>query len=143
MKMAMSKLGLLLLLAFTATAAIGCENPVPDRVTYYDDIQPLMGARCVRCHGAGDMLNADPYATGEDKYRKPPPRGYFDHLEDRGCPGAGCKLGLLSYTGADSPMPLYLPVMPPAPAPVLTDREYQLISIWILNPILGTPKPNP
>ena len=32
----------------------------PARPTYKNDIAPLMEAHCIRCHGAGGTLNADP-----------------------------------------------------------------------------------
>jgi hypothetical protein len=45
-------------LALLSPAA--CTPPVPATPTYTNDVQPILAAHCVRCHGAGGTLNAIP-----------------------------------------------------------------------------------
>ena len=40
------------------TTTVACTPEVPANPTYTNDVQPIFIAHCVRCHGAGDMLNA-------------------------------------------------------------------------------------
>jgi hypothetical protein len=119
--------------------AAGCGNAVPPFPTYSKDIKPLMEAHCVRCHGAGGTLNADPditpapdgsAAAAYDNVGAPA-RGYFTQLADLG-PG---KLGLMSYATTAKPlMLLALPYMPPPPAPPLTQYEHDLLMAWLNEP---------
>jgi hypothetical protein len=140
----------LCLLAFFGLAvagAAGCgENPIPDFPSFALDVRPLMQARCVRCHGAGGTLNADPDIPPLFAFKGAPLQGYFDRLEDQGTTcvpfpgidGADCKRGLLSYAGngaRSSYVGTYLKYMPPPPAPALTDREHELLTTWLKNPL--------
>jgi hypothetical protein len=58
-----------------------CEKPVPAVPTFAVDVQPIFQASCVRCHGAGGMLNADPRALENDQ-----PQSNLDQYDD----GADC-----------------------------------------------------
>ena len=122
----------------------GCgEQPVPERVTYAHDIKPLMEARCIRCHGAGQMLNDDPDSVKTLDVTKPN-AGDFTGLEN-GPAGNG----LLAYTvGGGVLMKAYIlsqkdpktgatnpPLMPPSPAPQLTSREREMLLKWLANPL--------
>jgi len=43
-----------------AGAALGCGSDppqVPANPTYTADVAPILNLHCIRCHGAGDMLN--------------------------------------------------------------------------------------
>ena len=115
-------------------AACGAE-PAPDMPTYARDVQPLMFARCVRCHGAGGTLNNDPGQLGT--IRGAPLAGYFDHYEDTGdCSvtdagtvSASCHRGAATYALL---MVTYVTLtndsrMLPPPTPRLTDREIDII----------------
>src|SRR5262245_6176925 len=68
-----------------AAPLAGCsstpEPPVPTDPSYATDVRPILLARCVSCHGAGDMLSGDPPGSA---LPGPPPNGYLDHYEDRG-----------------------------------------------------------
>jgi hypothetical protein len=130
----------LLALAGVAVGVAGCGNDIPPFPTYSKDIQPLMQAHCVRCHGAGGTLNTDPDIPPDTNPQDPrssyvgtPKNGYFTQLADVG-PG---KLGLMSYSGQNPARVLMnaaLPYMPPPPAPPLTDWEHDLLVRWLDNP---------
>jgi hypothetical protein len=120
----------------------------PAMPSYETHVKPILVAHCVRCHGAGDMLNGESVdgdvinvATG----------GYFDHYEDRGnCnPDGGiyppdCKLGAHTYavppyvalTNAYLHPPTELDArMPPPPAAPLSANELLTVDRWLANPI--------
>src|SRR4051794_21520262 len=72
-----------------------CSPEVPATPTYTNDVQPILMAHCVRCHGANDMLNALPEAA---HLRVPLPQlCYLQRFGDEGdCATAGsttCKRG--------------------------------------------------
>jgi hypothetical protein len=130
--------GRLLMLALMAAGISACSSsspPVPDMPTYAVDVKPILLAHCVRCHGAGGTLNADPSSS----LPYPPPNGYFDHYEDlTDCtPGDGgvvpdtCKYGAASLAGA---MKFYVnsddTPMPPPPAPRLSAHDREVITRW-------------
>jgi hypothetical protein len=134
MRTRFSTLALLGALFLAGAGLAGCgAEAVPDFVSYSRQIQPLMEARCVRCHGAGGTLNADSdILPNVNKYSGAPTNGYFNRLEDD-----GMKFGLMHYTGGlvaftmgyvdGGPMPL-------PPAAPLSDREHELFSNWLSNP---------
>jgi hypothetical protein len=138
------------LLLFVSVLAAGSvagacgPAPAPDMPTFAHDVEPIMLARCVRCHGAGGMLNADPHSTVM-LFQGAPTSGYFDHLEDQGdcVPDGGvipmsCKRGLKYYatdTTGVALWKLWFPMMPPAPAPKLSDRQLDTINRWVKNPL--------
>jgi hypothetical protein len=62
-----------------------------------------------------------------------PTNGYFNMLMDD-----GAKHGLMYYTAGNTgfaTMKIFLPQMPPSPAPPLTDREFNIIWNWAQNPL--------
>jgi len=126
--------GILVVLVAAALAGAGCgETPAPDRPTYSRDIQPLMTAHCIRCHGAGGTLNKDPDSALVNSTQQPT-GGDFTALSD----DAAGKHGLTYY--ATDPagkmlMSVFLPQMPPTPAPALTDREFTILTRWLSNPL--------
>src|SRR5437764_1467964 len=65
-------------IALAATLA-SCEEPVPQTPTFALDVKPIFAAHCVRCHGAGGTLNADPRAPDKNA----PPDGYLDRYADK------------------------------------------------------------
>jgi hypothetical protein len=136
----MNKHRLLSLLAFALLTGglVGCgENDIPENPSWARDIQPLMEAHCIRCHGGGGMMNGDPDV---------PP----NKIPNCGSPVDGgaytCKpllgnftteAGLMTYAKIGVvQMKKYLAYpMPPPPSEPLTDYEYNLLLAWIANPL--------
>jgi hypothetical protein len=125
-----------------ATFLLGCgEEPVPLEPGFAADVRPIFVARCVRCHGAGGMLNGDPlYKNGA-----PPTGGYFAQYDDSGncaagAPLAGCMHGAKFYAKVLKAY-IYAPPdmrMPPLPAEGLSDRQLEILDRWAAE---ATPKP--
>ncbi len=123
---------------------VGCgENDIPENPGWARDIQPLMDAHCVRCHGGGGTLNGDPdvppgslhagtvaipcapVANG-GAYTCAPLGGNFTS-----------QAGLMPYV-AQGAMQLqgYLNYpMPPPPSEPLDDFETKLLLKWASNPL--------
>ena len=121
-------------LALLAVLGAGCgEEPAPLFPSYATDVKPLVAARCIRCHGAGGMLNTDPDSTPVLGVQKPN-NSDFTRLDD-----ANGNYGLLHYTSAGAggvkSLTTFLSMMPPPPAPPLTDREYNILVNWAKNPL--------
>jgi hypothetical protein len=131
---AMRKLSLAIVLLAAGIGA-GCDTgseDAPLQPGYEHDVKPLMAARCIRCHGAGGTLNLDPDIPADNKYTGPPTNGNFTQLQD----DANGKAGLMYYASTGKVlMKGVLPLMPPPPAPPLTDRERTIILRWIDNPL--------
>jgi hypothetical protein len=144
----MAKRTLIVLLALLAPTGLGaCSPPVPASPSYAADVQPIFVAHCTRCHGAGDMLQADPPVT-DPLTKGAPLQGYLGHFEDRGdcTPADGgsvptaptCMRGA-AYYGMGSMVGYALwntwfPRMPPPPAAALNNFERDVILKWIQNP---------
>ena len=119
---------------------------VPGDPTYMDDVKPILESRCIRCHGAGGSLNADPDHTGISPGGAPFD-GFFTQLDDL-CTAmmktTGCH-GLLHYTAAANPPPdasailkTYIHAttdmrMPPPPSPALTARQIGIFDAWLAH----------
>jgi hypothetical protein len=128
----MKKLLLLVAVSALGLGLAGCgEEPAPDFPTYTNNVAPLLGARCVRCHGAGGTTNDDPYSpppvlidktTGLPAVTKEKPATKLDTY-------ASAKGGVALFFA------IYLGSMPPPPSPPLTDRELEILSRWNKNPL--------
>lgn len=122
----------------------GCgDEPIPEQVTFEPTMRHVFAAHCVRCHGAGGTLNADPLTFGG---HDGPSIAYLDHYADQGdCtldPVAmsvpdSCKRGALfnaatihQYVQAKDASR-----MPPAPSDPLADYELALVLKWTDNPL--------
>lgn len=121
------------LLLFVAVSALGLglagcgEEEVPEFPTYTNNVAPILGARCVRCHNPAvtstPTIDADPYSPAPTipgkMVTKETPISNLTTFE--GAKGAKVLLGkdllLLDY-------------MPPAPSPPLTAREREILSTW-------------
>lgn len=123
--------------ALALVAQPACTPSVPDAPTYKNDVQPIFMARCVRCHGAGDMLNAaDPTIQIPVKV---PQTCYLQRYEDEGdcsmvstcrAGAARCASMLHSYIveqPADSTLR-----MPPFPADQLSEWDVKLVLRWAM-----------
>ncbi|HEY7374392.1 MAG TPA: hypothetical protein VIF57_19670 [Polyangia bacterium] len=122
------------LAALLALAA--CTPDVPDAPTYTKDVQPILEAHCVRCHGANDTLNPDPTVPYDLKM---PIFCYLQRYDDEGCETqATCKHGA-GYCGSTASGNLILTEintlegdlrMPPLPADRLNDWEMEVLTRW-------------
>jgi len=120
--------------ALALLALPGCTPEVPANPTYTKDVQPILIAHCVRCHGANDMLNAIP---GIKATSAMPAECYLQRYESEppGCtPGGTCKAGagycaglLPTYINSPDNGPLR---MPPPPADPLSQWEKDVINRW-------------
>jgi len=123
--------------AFAAALALvglsACMPDVPASPTYTKDVQPILAAHCVRCHGANDTLNGDP------AIHTPMPTPllcYLQRYEDGGdCSVAStCKRGA-GYCGPMIPTYINYPkdaplAMPPPPSDRLNDWEKEVLTRW-------------
>lgn len=104
-----------------------CGGEVPASPTYFDDVQPILRANCVRCHGA---VPSDPKIAKFrlDRYVKDDAATFdaWDYAQ--------------ASAGDASPMirvavDLESPAMPPDYA--LTERQREILARWVLQ---GAPK---
>ncbi len=118
------------------TTTLACTPEVPANPTYTNDVQPILIAHCVRCHGAGGTLNAM-LVNGA---LQAPRACYLQRYETTGdcsttpidCQmGAGSMYcapmipGRINRTDASR--------MPPPPSDPLTDWEKDVINRWVAN----------
>jgi hypothetical protein len=121
-----------------AAMLAACQEAVPKTPSFELDVKPIFDAACVRCHGAGGTLNADPYAGDTN----PPNESYLDAYADRGDCGiaqagvpATCKRGAL-YEAMNGNINLYLHFtnilrMPLAPSEPLARWELDVVENWL------------
>lgn len=115
----MSKHALLLIVALAA-----CGGDVPANPTYFTDVQPLLRANCVRCHGA------DPTDPKIAKFRL-----------DRYVKNDTATFDVYDYASGTDPAMIRVavdqqsPAMPPDYA--LSDRQKEILSRWVMQ---GAPK---
>jgi hypothetical protein len=112
---------------------------VPKTPSFELDVKPIFAAHCVRCHGAGGTLNADPRAPDKNA----PSDGYLDRYADKSdcTPDAAgdvpptCERGALSEA-KNGYLKLYLHFtnqlrMPLAPSEPLTSWELETVDNWL------------
>jgi hypothetical protein len=137
-------------LVLSSVAGTSCDEPVPEQgfVSYSTHVQPILTARCVRCHGGGGTLNGDPDVIDDGSsdliktvviLKGRPTTGYFDcGSEDRGqCPGTTCKRGFKFFSKGqpgEGAANMWLAHMPPPPSPPLTSREMDILTRWLAQP---------
>jgi len=137
---------LMVALAGAALAGAGCTAypAAPAQPAYDLDVLPIFMAHCVRCHGAGDMLNTPTEPTGP--HAPPIPSvadagvqfaavnlylNQFNDTADKN--GAAGFATTIALTLSQSALPPIL--MPPAPAPRLDDWSNGTVINWTKNPI--------
>ncbi len=137
------------LLFCVLAAACSSEPGVPAMPSYAAHVRPILLAHCVRCHGAGGMLNGE---VVDGMVVNIASGGYFDHYEDQGdcsIPDSGpisptCKRGAHTYAipPLDEIVRIYLHPksdidfrMPPPPAVPLDATELATVDRWMTNPI--------
>jgi hypothetical protein len=150
---------LLCALAGVAIAGAGCDSmggPIPAQPAYDSEVRPLLMAHCVRCHGAGGMLNLPTEPTGPNAPTIPSVADpntqqgftavynlYLNQFDNS--PGKNGAAGMAKILGVyvkDSAKPPTF--MPPAPAQPLDDWAIGVLDNWGLNPICSnSPNPDP
>jgi hypothetical protein len=123
---------LVVALAGSLFGAAGCGNAAKHSPSYEADIKPLMEAHCIRCHGAGGMLNEDPDMKKILAGQPAATNGDFTRLDD-----ANGRHGLMFYTaGSAANLHLYVDTgpMPPPPSSRLTSFEYDTLFNWAESP---------
>jgi hypothetical protein len=144
----------------SAACAVGaCSSTptaaLPDMPSYATDVLPIFTANCIRCHGAGGMLNAAPNPDGSPNTVGAPVTCYLSMYDDAGDCTVGdggiisstCKRGA-HYCGTssgDPPTSLigYMALtltqaeggMPPPPWPPVGTQEKEVLRRWLLDPI--------
>lgn len=125
-------------LGFAAVAA-GCnlEPSAAGQPTYEADVQPILLARCVRCHGSPPL--ADPTSSNPGP---PVSTVRFDVFGDTGCDTdavASCVHGA-QYEAMQKRFKTFLNLdpkmggMPPSPAAPLTSYQKDTILNWEAEP---------
>jgi hypothetical protein len=120
-----------------ASLLAACSPEVPANPTYTTDVKAILDAHCVRCHGAGDMLNAYPHGGSSNPT---PRRCYLQRFGDEGdCSNVtnpDCKPGV-GNTVCGPLISLYINTtpgstlfMPPPPSDPLNDWEKEVIARW-------------
>lgn len=132
----LARLGLAAALTLPLAA---CNPDVPATPTYDRDVQPILTAHCVRCHGAGGTLNPIPgVPTAHDR----PQICYLQTYDNNpaGCTlgATGCQQGAGSmYCAGLFPTATYVNApfdgvfrMPPKPADPLSQWEKDVLTAW-------------
>jgi hypothetical protein len=103
-------------------AGAGCGNEAPLFPTYHNDVQPIMQAHCIRCHGAGGTLNLDPDIPVINGSMTPKTTDFttYDKLK-----AAAPTLQAFILSGP----------MPPPPSTKLDSYDYDTIVTWANNPL--------
>jgi hypothetical protein len=119
----------LLLMALPVTTA--CMPDVPASPTYTKDVQPILAAHCVRCHGANGMLHTM-HVFGRDLS---PTTCYLQQYDDAG----DCSVASTCQRGAGycaAMFPIYIngtvdtaTLMPPPPSE-LNQWEKDVLLRW-------------
>ncbi len=129
--------------------AAGCGSPsVPAQPAYDVDVRPILNAHCIRCHGAGDMLNVPTEPTGPNAPTLHTIANsvslfqtdscYLDRFDNDppGCTlgqAGGCKVGASTWASTIPGLvrnPLPTAVMPPPPAPQIDDWAVDILTNW-------------
>jgi hypothetical protein len=106
-------------LGIAALVATGCSADIPEKPTYFADVQPILQANCSRCHGGRPFA---PSIAGFrlDRYVKND-EASFDAWDYRDA--------ILVVAGGDNP------IMPPDLP--LSDRQIEILQRWVDQ---GAPK---
>lgn len=113
-------------LAGVCLLAVGTVRADNDLAFYHAEVEPILEAHCLRCHGAGERLRGGLYLTHRDGLLQGGDRGPAVDLAD---PDASLFLAMISYRDELHEMP---------PAGKLPDADIATLAEWIR---LGAPMP--
>lgn len=114
-------------------AACGTDDP-PENPTWAD-VEPILRAECTGCHGSSANVTGGGYRFD-----------FYDMTQADPCGDAAAVLADVSLARAQADKiakaitttdPNVRPIMPPLPAPYLSDKEWVTILRWTANPIKG------
>lgn len=117
----------LVILSTSALALLACEPVPPAEPSWARDVQPLLAARCVRCHTSPPF--ADPAIQTPERPRVAATR--LDVYEVAAVETA------LIVTQVTRPEPAFR--MPPPPSGRLTDYDIEVLRRWDQNGPPGMP----
>lgn len=128
----LATLGLAAVLALPVAA---CAPAVPDNPTYTKDVQPILAAHCVRCHGAGGALHMISTVPTTLSHQIP----QLCYLQSYDNIPAGCTIGSANcQAGAAFCSGMFMTVldpeatlaMPPKPSDSLVEWEKETLLRW-------------
>ncbi|HVY36936.1 MAG TPA: hypothetical protein VHM31_03350 [Polyangia bacterium] len=125
----------------------------PSQPAYDTDVRPILMAHCARCHGAGDAINVPTEPTGPDAAVEASIANtaamlkatniYLDRYSSEGTK-TGAYVARNEFALIFPPTntkPEYL--MPPPPAPGLSDFELDVLKAWAASSAPCSNDPNP
>ena len=125
-------------------ASCGSEAPVPDHPTWFDDVQPILRGNCLSCHGPTasktarttrwDVCDLKAFAAASPMFDTDT---IHDSPDDPMTQLIGAKQHTANILAYAVPHGGGRPLMPPKPAPVLTDRQAQVLVAWQKAPDCG------
>ena len=124
----------------------------PSQPVYDSDVQPILMAHCARCHGAGDSINVPTEPTGPDAAVEPSIANsaaalkstniFLDRYSSDGTK-TGAYIARATFSIVLPPKAQGQLLMPPPPAPGLSDFELDVLKAWAAGPGLCSNDPNP
>ncbi len=109
----------------TLTLIAGCSSDIPDRPTWFSDVQPIIRANCARCHGADPAsVRIAGYRLDRHVAEDPDTTDAFDY---------GIKIVEHAVDHVEPSMP---------PDYVLTDRQQEILARWVATGSLKGERPN-
>jgi hypothetical protein len=132
----------LLLVSLTALGC-GTEAPAPDKPTWVDDVQPILQANCLHCHGATADIKATAKRWDVPELATKAPYAEMGFMEAEAFVSANNNLHFALVSGFISAEVDDAGRMPPPPATRLSARDIKVLENWRDNNFaIGSHRPN-